>query len=421
MIEDDGSRRRWTVRVGGTGCRLDMEAEGKVEFDAALTDVTALDPGGTFDLETRDGTVERRLEIRADGAGALSRRYWLNGREAPIDAAARTWLASTLLSLERRHAVTAETRVPRLLAAGGTTAVLDEIDRLRSDYARKRYYAELLGQRSLSGADLVRVIRGAGKSIASDYELTETLLTAARSGVKDPQVQAAYVEAVMSVASDYEQRRALTPLLDQPGLDPALVPALLRAASMIDSDYELAELLIDVSPHMVVDARTRRPFFEAVGTIASDYEQRRVLGTVIARPRLDRETTVEVLRAAGSIDSDFELAELLIALAKAQGMDTTVTPGYFEAARTLSSDYEQARVFKMILAGGVSRPVLLALLGAARTVESDHELAELLITAARRYPPADAELRAAYEGAARGVESEYEYGRVAAALRGSGG
>jgi beta-lactamase regulating signal transducer with metallopeptidase domain len=416
-VQDDGRNRRWTVRWGGGRCRVEMEAEGKIEFNADLTDVASLSPGGSFDLREIDGDAERRLEIMADGGGALTRRYWVNGREQPFDADGRAWLGGMLIELERMSAFAADTRVPQLLAAKGVGGVLDEIALMRGDHAKKVYFQALFKLSPPKGADLERAVREAGRAVRSDYELAEILIGLASEGLVDRSIQAAYVDAIGSVDSDYERRRALTPLLQQPKLDPAVAPALFKSATAIKSDYELAQLLLDISSRFAVDEKTRPDFFLAVSSIASDYEQRRVLAALLKQKALGPPIIGDVLTSAMKIDSDYEQAELLIQIAETQNLDGSMDDAFFRAVNTVGSDYEHARILKTLLERErLSKGSLTALLRSSAEIDSDYEAAEVLTMVAGKYP-LDESLKQEYMKAADSVGSEYDYGRVMAALR----
>ena len=63
----------------------------------------------------------------------------------------------------------AKWRVPELIRSGGASAVLDETDRMQSDYARKTYFATLLGLTRVEDAPLERMLRQT-ELMSSDYE-----------------------------------------------------------------------------------------------------------------------------------------------------------------------------------------------------------------------------------------------------------
>src|SRR5262249_2757086 len=146
-----------------------------------------------------------------------------------------------------------EQRVPMLLEKGGVDAVLQEADRMESDYARRAYYQQLIASRRLDSRQVERIIDQAGRTIDSDYELAELLISAAKLEGFDARSHRAFVNAVGTLDSDYEQRRALTALLSRESLSSDVVSALLKTTANIESDYELAELLIAVSKRYAIN------------------------------------------------------------------------------------------------------------------------------------------------------------------------
>jgi hypothetical protein len=355
---DRKDKRRVTMRWRQGSCQVELEAEGDFTLRTDLTDIDRLSPGGTLEITERRRGERRRLEIDADDRGTLTRRYSVNGDAAPWDAEAQRWLSTLLLDVERHTAFAASTRVPALLARGGSAAVLDEITRMSGDHAKRRYYTELIAADSASGAEaLGRVLEHAGQQISSDYELAEMLVQSAKRGrLADRGAQSAYVRATASIGSDYEHRRALNALLlsrdddgDRSSVDPAVSATIFAAAKDIASDYEAAELLIGAARRGLVRGAATSPFFDAVDGIGSDYERRRTLSALVTRDSLSEEMLTGVLRASGGIRSDYERAELLIAVARRQpALTGALREAYLDAADRIRSDHERNRAVAAI-------------------------------------------------------------------------
>src|SRR5262249_10566533 len=144
-------------------------------FSADAMEIQSITPGGFFEVNVREGDSLRRVRVTPSGNG-LDYVLKVNGKQEPFDANAKAWFGGFLLSLERTTGFAADTRVPRLLAAGGPTAVLDEINNLSSDYVRGIYFRKLLEQPNLAPAIVVRIINQAGSQINSDYELARVLM-----------------------------------------------------------------------------------------------------------------------------------------------------------------------------------------------------------------------------------------------------
>jgi hypothetical protein len=278
-----------TLQIGsnGEGRLTRTSAAGKLEVryrgDLMLTgderDVQAISPNGYLILSDGGWVGARRLELRADARGTITRVFRSGLRERPYEPEGRQFLADMLPKL-LETGFAARARVSLLLGRGGPAAVLQAIERLDTDYARHVYYRELLTQATLDDAALSQALTSAASQISSAYESAELLAGATAQAMAGPMSRQAYFKMASGITSDYEKRRALRAPLARATLDGEALADLLGVAAGIGSDYELAELLIEVAGLRPLGATTRAPFFRAVESIASDHEHRRVLTAV---------------------------------------------------------------------------------------------------------------------------------------------
>jgi beta-lactamase regulating signal transducer with metallopeptidase domain len=334
------------VHISAGDCDLTVRVNGKVRYANDLSDVLDVSPGGSIVITESDAITTRRVDIRPDGSGRLTRKFTVDGVERPWDDEGRRWLASVLVALERRTAFNAETRVPALYERGGVEAVLRETSQLSGDHARRRYFTTLFKMTpSLSESETQRALEITSQ-MESDFEVAETLIAIAKTG-KIGAGSSAYLDAVRTIESDFETRRVLTALLKTATPDVAAMELLLRLANNIESDFELAELLISVSKRGLESADARDAYFKAVGTIESDFERRRVLTSILRRADNPESIQGQLLQAASTIDSDFELAEFLVAFAhKYPDMSTSTHDVFMKAADSIESQHEYGRVMQ---------------------------------------------------------------------------
>jgi beta-lactamase regulating signal transducer with metallopeptidase domain len=413
---DNGSKR-WRVVWSEGDCSYELEARGEIKFNRDVTDIESISSGGSFTLEQHVGDDTRRLVVRPRDEGSLERSYSENGAKHDYDAAARAWFAEALVALDRQTAFAADQRVPAILERGGVDAVLQEINLVATDYARRRYYTKLLSMRQLDRGQIRRVVEQAGSQMSSDYELAELLVALSTLDAFGDDSHTAFVAAVKKIDSDYERRRALNALLQRDRLAPATVQALLDAASTIGSDYELAELLIDVSKRYAINDQTRPTYIKALGSIESDYEHRRVLAAIVTGGGLTPAVNRTLLQDATRINSDYELAEFLIQIGRKGGLDPSTRDAYFAAADKIRSDYEHHRALTPLLAKDLlTKDLAKSILASAAKIDSDYECAQLLVELANAIT-IDDELRPAFDKAADTIQGEYEYGRAMSAVR----
>jgi beta-lactamase regulating signal transducer with metallopeptidase domain len=210
---------------------------GKLMFNDDESDIV-LSNGGTAKLEENAGGTRQRIELTERG-GKLERRYYVDNTERPYDDKARAFMTAVVVDLAR-SGIDAEGRAKRLYAQGGAKRVLDEIDRLHSDYAGGIYLRTLLDAEKLGSADLDRAIAIAG-----------------------------------AFGSDYERRQSLTYLFDKQPLDAPRQIAFLHQAEKFSSDYDRAETLVEIVPHLADSRDVRQAWLDAARGLHSDYDRRR--------------------------------------------------------------------------------------------------------------------------------------------------
>ena len=344
----DDEKETWRAHISAGDCDITIRVIGKVRFASDLSDVQSVPAGGSFLLTESDELTTRRIEIRSDDAGRMTRKFTVDGVERPWDDEGRRWLATVLVAFERRTAFTADTRVPALHKEGGVDAVLREIALLSGDHARRRYFEALFeATPSLSESETQRALEIAGK-MDSDYEVAQTLIAIAKTG-KIGGGSTAYLRAVANIESDFETRRVLTTLLKSASMDEEAMALLLNVADNIESDFELAELLVAVAPRGLGSSAARDAYFKAVATIESDFERRRVLSSILKRADNSEAVQASLLQSASGIESDFELASFLVSFAaKYPEMSQTMRDSFLKAADSIESQHEYGRVMQSV-------------------------------------------------------------------------
>lgn len=374
-----GQRDLMMVQVSDSQHNYNIKIDGKVEFNDSEDDIASLSDGGTATFsETHQGKTQR-VEVASRG-GKLERRYFVDNKEQPLDANARAWMAALIPSVIRETAINAEGRVKRIRAKGGADAVLDEIARIDSGYARGVYLRALAGSGKLTSAEMTRAL-----------------------GLVD------------AIDSDYEKRNALAALAAVQPLDAAQQKLVLAQADKIKSDYERAELLVGILPQLAPAEDVRVAWLKAASGISSDYEHRRTLSAMLDSGHADEATLTAVVDAAHTIGSDYERRELLTSAVKRTRDAEKLAVAYAGAAAKIGSDYERREALTaLIRAPGFGKDGSRAVLDAVSGIGSDYDCREVLVALAKVMPN-DPDLIARYRTVARRL-SDYERGQAERAL-----
>ncbi len=314
----DGGAVRWRAHWAGDDCTIDLRATGEPKFNASFTDITGISGGGTLDITAIIGRHVRKVSFRSEG-GALRHTFSVDGNAQPWDDAARQWLADLLIDLDRVSGIGVDYRLPTLLARGGPPAVLNETERMSSDYVRSLYLLRLIDRQQLSESEYQRIVVGTARDVHSDYERSRILRAVAdHSSLENEATRRAYLDAVDRMTSDYERSRVLQTVFGKTRLSHDLSRAAVRSAGTFRSDYERSQVLLAAIANKSLDDGDAQSVLEAVAKSNSDYEKSRVMRAVADRWKLDAEARRAYLRAADTIKSDYENRRVLAALVKAE-------------------------------------------------------------------------------------------------------
>jgi hypothetical protein len=407
------------------GARVEVHGKGKVTFTDDDIDVKSLEPGGYFRIAKGGswlgswfGSSASSFEARSTAGGGIERVYRIDGRVVSADQG-RKWTASVLPEMIREGAIGAAGRVARLLAKGGPDGVLAEISRIRSGFAKRVYFTELLAQARPDDTLLVRSLIQGGREISSDFELGQLLKSAAARYELNDTTANAYADAARHIHSDFELHHALAAALKQTALSGAAARPLVTAAvpgngGGIDSDFELAQLLGAIPPSRIDGIGP--VYFEAIRSIDSSFERARVLTPIVARQDASAPTIDSALDATAAVSGDFERANVLVAYVKAHAPAIAQVRTFFAAVKRIGSDFERRRVLaSLAVQTNLPDPVIIGIADATTTMGSDFERAEVLMPLGRTQR-LDGAARDAVLKAAEQIGSDHERGRVLSVL-----
>jgi beta-lactamase regulating signal transducer with metallopeptidase domain len=374
-------RNEWRMRFSDNGGTFDVTLRGTIEFTDDLTDVQSLSDGGSFTIRDWSRVIPRTVEIKSEG-GKLTRAYFVGGMARPWDEEARTFLATQLPVLVRRSGFGAESRVKAIFDKKGVNGVLEEIDLLGGDYARRLYLVALVDRARFDANGVKPVLARVGQRMTADYDRRQVLEHVASHVSLDTAGASAYIQAMSTMKSDYDQRQALGALVKSAGnrvdanamaaavghinssYDKRMVLAdvigrgslsadskrsVLAAAAGMQSDYDRGQVLTAYVQSYGVEPGLREPFFAAVRAIKSDYERRRVLTDVAKKDGGNREIQQAAFDVVSQMSSDYDRAEILLAFIAAQGIDSASRPAFVSAAERLKSAHDQNRVLAALV------------------------------------------------------------------------
>jgi hypothetical protein len=377
------NRGALTIVSTQTGdAEIKLRMVGDATFNADETDLVSLTNRVTV-IESKNKLI-RRMEFRNEGtreAPKITRRYFINSKETPFDAAAQKWLGGLLPALLRESGWNMEMRVTRLMKNGGTSAVLDDINRIRSSYARSRMIEAFIKTGTLSEA-----------------------------------VNTKLLSSIDSIDSDFERKNVLTTLINKQSLSATLQAGVLASAAKMGSSFEQKNVLEAMSTTLSDDAVVMQAWQNLVAKMNSDFERRNVIESLVKRSGVTSTQIDAALEATQLLTSDFERAQALRGILPRMKMPTTTqAEAWLTATRKFNSDFElRGVIVSYIETVPQTRANHAMLFESIDRIRSDFEKRNALEAIAKRMP-ADAEMVARYRQSARSL-SDFERGQAEKAI-----
>jgi len=338
---------RW--QLSDDGLKQRIEIRGRAEFTDDYKDIRDVTVGGYVKIEEERDQQSRRYEVRHDANGQLLRSYYVNGNSRTIDNDARAWIAKIVLQAVRQGGIDADKRVQTILRQQGVQGVLDEIDQIKGDYAKRVYFEALVKFGNLNTAALQSVLQKSAAQITSDYEQAQLLIGIAPILAGKDAAMGAFFVAVATIKSDYEHSRVLTTVLQKNPQSRELLLQVAMSTRAISSDYEKANVLKQVASMYLDDVALRGVFFQTIDSIKSDYEHRGVLSELVKNRNLGTEVLHRMLDSAAGIGSDYEKASFLLEVSQSYTNDSRLKDAFLKVVETIKSDYERGRVLSTLL------------------------------------------------------------------------
>jgi len=375
--DDNGKRGKTTVNVTDEYGSVSFVTTEDVVFNEDETGVERFKEGGSLKFK-KDGN---KLTAETGDDGKIYYSYNGGAATQVLNEEGNKFLIKAIKTMIA-YGVGAKGRAERLFKKGGSSLVLDEMDKLKSDYTKTIYLNYLLSSSGLSQDELVTVINKIGTSVNSDFEKAKLLKENAPLFLSNTAMSDAYVVAVKGINSDFEKANALKELLNK---------------SL--SDDQLQQVL------------------DAAGSINSDFEKANLLKQTLQINKLSPKQFTAALKTISSINSDFEKSNVLKAALDGNGAEGEQFDEALAVINSIGSDFEKANVLKKVTSAGTkTEQQWISLINTTSSVGSDFEKGNVLIDIANRMPESD-NLKAVYMKAAKTISSDSEFGKVVKALK----
>ncbi|MGY3053079.1 hypothetical protein ACVWYG_001276 [Pedobacter sp. UYEF25] len=364
------------LQINNDAEKMQLKVKGDVTFTDDETAVDKLAP----DAEIFYKKNHDKLEITPNESGLPI--YTINGTKKTNLETADKILISQCVKTLIDNGVGAKERAVKLFAKGGVPLVLNEVDRHSTDYVQYIYLNFLVEKQPLNNDEMLTFLNKIDKSISSDYYRAELLGGIKENYFKNEIIADAYLENVKNIKSDYYKFKTLNVPLNS-SLSDKQVDHVVSLATAMSSDYYKFEALGMLTKRKAISNSLFSKLMSATANIKSDYYKSELISSLLANEQLNSNQYSQTIAATQNINSDFYKASILKKL---------INPN-------VKDEKEWSK-----------------LIGYVAHISSDYEKSEILIKIASKMPASET-LKNQFTEAAKGIGSDFYYGRIMSALK----
>lgn len=324
-----------------------VSIKNKVSLNDTESDIASLEPEAFLKIEQRGKSGSWTFEATAQPDGRIRRQFTHDGKELAPGPETREWLAEVLPRVLRQTGLDAGPRVGRLLAAGGSGAVVAEIERIESDSVQRIYVDELLSHTSPSPEE-ARRLAVVAEGMGSSSNLERVVEQLVDQHPKDQALTEQLIEAIGEIRSSSGRVRLSDFICSQRDIGESAALKLAELLAEVSSSSEKANGLTTLSEAGPQTEDVKMALLNAAATIRSSSEAARAIVAILGSSKLEKKVAIRAAEVCGSIRSSSERARALHLLVTEMPLDSEVLQALLDATRNISTS-SQDQVLSSLL------------------------------------------------------------------------
>jgi hypothetical protein len=286
----------------------EIKYSGKFQLTNDETGFKSISPGGYFKYRKNEVSVKAESNLK----GEIDYRIYDGGKNLTLEEEGKKLVAEAIREMIV-WGFDAKTRMERIYQKGGSHALINEIDSMKTDQIKAIYLDRIFGSDSSLSEDLPAILLKIG-SLGSDNDKSLFLKRISPDQLKNPLIAAAYFLVIEKMGSDMDKAGLLQFILDQDSVTEENAGKILALSAQLGSDMDKASL----------------------------YRK------MISRGLINGQLFDSLLNRVSAIGSDMDKANLLIAISQKIPKIEQVKASYLKAAKTIHNDADYGRVLRAV-------------------------------------------------------------------------
>lgn len=328
--------------IKSDGFYEEMNYDGKFQLNEDETGFKSISPGGYFKFRRNE------IKVKAEGnlKGDVDYMIYDGKSNLPLNEEGKRLLAQAIREMIF-WGYDAKNRMARIYQRGGPSALLSEVDSMKSDEVKVMYLEFLLAIDSLHPEVLPVLIKKAG-SMGSDVNKEKFLLKISSLPLRNNQTDSTCFEMIKGFGSDMDKLSSLQYFMDKDSFNEKNIQRIMSMSGSLGSDVDKANLLHKIIERRLINGPLYDSLLEYISQIGSDHDKGDLYRELSGYKTLSDIQWMKLLDKISTFGSDVEKSELLIGLVQNMPKTDAVKLSYQKAAKTIGNDNDYGRAMRAI-------------------------------------------------------------------------
>jgi hypothetical protein len=320
-----------------------IKYSGKFQFSDDEKEFKSISPGGYLEFRLNDEKLKAESNLQGQIEYSL-----FDGKDNlnPDEEAGKSFVARAIHEM-LAWGFDADARMDRLYRKGGSRALLNEIDSMRTDPVKMIYIDRLFTIDSLSSEDLL-VLMDKISTLGADMDKGRFLSRLSATQLKDPQIDTAFFRVVESMGADMDKVNMMQHILDQDSVSSENVFRILDIGGRLGNDMDKSNLfgqLIDKGLISGAGFDTLLVFTDRMG---ADMDKINLYRKLMDGKSITESQWASLINQAAKLGSDMDKSTLLIEIAQKMPRTEMLKSLYLTAAKSISNDSDYGKAVRAV-------------------------------------------------------------------------
>ena len=318
----------------------EIKYSGKFQLTDDETGFKSISPGGYFKFRKNDESVMAESNLK----GEIEYRIYDGEKNLALDEEGKKLVAEAIKEMIA-WGFDVKARMERIYQKGGSSALISEIDSMKTDQIKAIYLDRVFDSDSSLPEDLPLILLKI-ESLGFDPDKSLFLKKISPDQLKNPETAAAYFLVIEKMGSDMDKSGSLQHILDQDSVTEENAGKILVMSAKLGSDMDKVNLYRKMISRGLISGPLFDSLLNRVSLMGSDMDKVTLYKNLLEEKSISEEQWIKLIDKTQQLGSDMDKSSLLITIAQKMPKTETVKASYLKSAKTIHNDSDYGRTLR---------------------------------------------------------------------------